>query len=239
MTLRFDGTRYAGWQVQQNAVTVQEVLQDAAQRVLGHRPGITGCSRTDSGVHALMFCCHLDTDSSIPAERIPAALCANLPEDIAVTAAKEVPADFHARYSCKSKEYLYKLYRSPVRDPFLEPYALRVSEDLSLPHMRAAAVRFCRRADFSAFCASGSSVQDHIRTIFECDVEERGKECLLRVRGDGFLYHMVRIMAGTLLEVGLKRLPPEYIDALIQGKDRTAAGKTAPAKALYLADVEY
>ena len=239
LTLRFVGTNYAGWQVQRNAPAVQKTLQDAAERVFGARPGITGCSRTDSGVHALMFCCHLDTDSDIPPERLPAALNANLPRDIAVTGAREVPPDFHARYSCKSKTYQYRMYRSEYRDPFYDPMMLRLPRDVSPAHMSAAAARFVRTADFTSFCAAGSSVADPVRTVFRCGVTRDEPFVTLEAEGDGFLYNMVRIMAGTLIETGMKQLPPEHIDEIIAARDRGRAGKTAPAHALYLAEVKY
>ena len=239
LTLRYDGTNYHGWQVQKNACTVQQTLQDAAEAVLGARPGITGCSRTDAGVHAEMFCAHLDTASAIPCERLPAALNAHLPRDIAVYGCREVAPDFHARYACRGKTYRYQFYNGAVRNPFYEGRALHVHAPLDADLLARAAGGFTGTHDFRGFCAAGSSVEDTVRTVPRAAVTREGELVVFRVTADGFLYNMVRIMAGTLLAVAAGELAPQEVAAVVASGDRLRAGKTAPAYGLYLERVYY
>lgn len=239
LTLAFDGSRYHGWQVQQNALAVQQVMQDAVEKVFGSRLGITGCSRTDSGVHAREYCCHFDTESGIPCGRAVLALNTLLPPDIAVLSCEEKPMDFHARYSCTAKEYVYQIYNSRVRDPFLHGYALQYFRPLDETRMQETARLFLGEHDFSAFCSAGDAVRTHVRTIYSFDVAREGKLVTLTVRGNGFLYNMVRILAGTLLCVEQGRLRQSDIPAILASKDRNRAGKTAPPYGLYLNRVFY
>ncbi|MBQ7288236.1 MAG: tRNA pseudouridine(38-40) synthase TruA [Clostridia bacterium] len=240
LKLQYDGTHYHGWQVQANAVTVQEVLQDVLRSLTnGDVQSITGCSRTDSGVHANGFYCHFDTGSRITATQFVRALNAKLPEDIAVLHCREVDPQFHARYSAKGKQYIYRFYHSAVHDPFRHAYALRLDKPLSLSLLNSAAEQFIGTHDFSAFCATGSSVENTVRTITECSFSHQDNETVFTVTGNGFLYNMVRIMVGTLLEVQNGKIPAEDISKIINGKCRTAAGKTAPPYALYLNEVYY
>lgn len=240
LKLRFDGSNYHGWQVQANAVTVQQVLQEALRSLTGGRvENITGCSRTDSGVHANAFYCHFDTSAGLSAAQFVRALNANLPGDIAVQHCRQVDPQFHARYSAKGKQYLYRFYHARVRDPFRNAYALRLERPLNLPLLNTAAEVFLGTHDFSALCASGSSVQDTVRTLFACRFTANGDETVFTVAGSGFLYNMVRIMVGTLLQVQTGRIAAQDISAILAGKDRAAAGKTAPPHALYLNEVYY
>lgn len=240
LKLRFDGSNYHGWQVQANAVTVQQVLQEALRSITGGRvKNITGCSRTDSGVHANAFYCHFDTSAGLSAAQFVRALNAKLPEDIAVQHCRQVDPQFHARYSAKGKQYIYRFYHARERDPFRDAYALRLERPLDLPLLNAAAEVFLGTHDFSALCASGSSVQDTVRTMFACRFTANGDETVFTVAGSGFLYNMVRIMVGTLLQVQAGRITAQDISAILAGKDRAAAGKTAPPYALYLNEVYY
>ena len=239
LTLRYDGTAYHGWQVQQNALAVQPVVQDALQRVLGHRPGLSGCSRTDSGVHANMYCCHFDSDGGPDPARLPAALNAALPRDIAVTSAREVPPDFHARYSCTGKAYVYRILNSRVRDPFEDAYCLTVHTPLDVERLNRAAAAFLGRHDFSSFCAARAKEGDPTRTVTDCRFDRQGDLVRLTVAADGFLYNMVRIMTGTLLQVAFGRWQPCDVSRILAACDRRQAGPTAPARGLFLDRVFY
>ena len=239
ITIRYDGTDYHGWQVQPNGVTVQERVQDAVEKVFGSRLDVTGCSRTDSGVHANMFCFHMDTELDIPCEKVPLALNTALPDDIAVLSCKEVGGDFHARYCAKGKRYTYRLYDSHLRDPFINRYSVQYKGKLNVDAMNSAAQNFVGKHDFSAFCASGSEVEDRVRTVYEMKVERIGNEVCVTVSADGFLYNMVRIMVGTLLEVSEGRLSAEDIKVALETGKREQAGRTAAAKGLCLDRVFY
>jgi tRNA pseudouridine38-40 synthase len=239
LTLRFLGGRYCGFQVQKNGLSIAEVVQDAAEAVLGHRPPIKGCSRTDAGVHALGFGLSLKTDNPIPAERLPLAMNAHLPEDVAVAACVEVPEDFHARYSAIAKEYIYRIHNSPCRHPFWEGRALRHGPTLDVAALNEQAAGFIGRHDFSALCSAGSSVENRVRHVQSCRLEREGELVTFTVVGDGFLYNMVRIMVGTLLDIGSGRIPPGSIPDILLSGDRRRAGHTAPAHGLYLSRVFY
>lgn len=239
LTLRFMGGGYCGFQVQKNGISIAEVVQNAAERVLGHRPPIKGCSRTDAGVHALGYALSLKTSSTIPAERLPLAMNAHLPMDIAVCDCIEVPADFHARYSAAEKEYIYQIHNSRCRHPFWEGRALRYAPAIDAEALNREAADFIGLHDFSAFCSAGSSAEDRTRRVLSCRVERGGELVSFTVRGDGFLYNMVRIMAGTLLDINSGRITPGSIPDIILSGDRSRAGHTAPAHGLYLSRVFY
>ncbi len=239
LTLRYDGTAYHGWQVQPNAVTVQETLQNAIQAVTGIRSGVIGCSRTDTGVHAAMFCCTFDTDSTIPAERMALALNMHLPEDIAVYDCKEVAADFHPRYAASGKRYTYRVNNTHYRNPFDERYTVRYTPHLDEVLLNTYAQDFVGTHDFSAFCAANADTVDNVRTVSRFCVTREGDTVLFTVEADGFLYNMVRIMVGTLLDMGAERLPADAIQKALDSGDRSFAGATAPAKGLRLEKVFY
>lgn len=240
ITLSYVGTHYHGWQIQENALTVQEAFQSALAKVTGGGEDIKACSRTDTGVHAREFCVSLQTGSPIPPERLPAALNHYLPPDIAVKSCREVPADFHARYSCKGKAYMYEIWNHPVRDPFLEGRALHYWYPIDEKLLDQAARHYMGRHDFTSFCTLDSRERgDLVRTVTEAKVERRGDLVVFTVAADGFLYNMVRIMAGTLLRVQQGKLAPGDIPGIIAARDRRAAGPTAPACGLYLGRVFY
>ena len=239
VTMRSDGTHYHGWQVQENAVTVQQTFQDALEKLFGERLPVTGCSRTDSGVHALMYCCNFRTESTIPCEKLPYALNAHLPDDIGVYACKEVPMDFHARYACKGKRYIYKIHNSPFRDPFAMGYACPYRPKLCAELLDAQAKDFIGTHDFAAFAASGGSVEDTVRTVQDACVYRDGETVCFEVQADGFLYNMVRIMTGTLLGIAEGKIPQGDIPKIIDSLDRNRAGVTAPPQGLYLKEVFY
>lgn len=237
--IAYQGTRYHGYQVQANAVSVAETLQDAIERVFGVREGIVGCSRTDAGVHANQYFFHMDTENRIPPEAAATALNHLLPGDIAVKGCREVGMDFHARYSVEKKEYLYQIWNHPIKDPFLSGLALheRRPIDERLLHLRSQ--EFVGRHDFLAFSSAGSDVSDTVRTIYACDVFREGDMVSFRIVGNGFLYHMVRLMAGTLLLTLCGKLPDGAITRILQSGQRGLAGPTAPACGLYLNRIWY
>ena len=203
-------------------------------------PGdIKGCSRTDSGVHANMFCVSVRTDSAIPCQSLVRALNVKLPCDIAVTDCRQVPDDFHARYSCTGKRYLYQINNSAVKDPFRwkQVYDYRYPIDVAMCDRQCK--DFIGTHDFSSLCSAGSSVEDHVRTVTACGMVREGDRVTFYVEGDGFLYNMVRIMVGTILEIAAGSKPQGCIPQILERRDRAAAGFTAPAWGLYLDRVFY
>lgn len=241
LRLSYVGTAYCGWQVQRNGVSVQATVQDAVGAVFGERYPVTGCSRTDSGVHARGFCCTVELGEGapvIPRERIPIALNTHLPGDIAVLEASYVTDGLHARYSVKSKRYEYTIDNSAVRDPFLYGRAWSISEPLDCEMMDACAREFIGRHDFSAFRAAGSSVRSSVRTVYDASVRREGRLLIFSVTADGFLYNMVRIMVGTLADIARGRIKLSVGEIILSG-DRSLAGITAPPGGLCLAEVEY
>lgn len=239
LTISFDGTAYHGWQVQENAVTVQQTLQDALEQICSSRDNIVGCSRTDAGVHANMYCCNMRTESPIECRKLVGALNAVLPRDIAVLDCKEVDFDFHARYDCKSKEYIYKIWNSPNKNPFIYNHSLHYKYPLDEKFLTQQAQAFIGTHKFDSFCAAGSSVEDTERTVMNAAVEREGDMVIFRVEADGFLYNMVRIMAGTLIDISRGRIPADSIEQIILAKNRHAAGYTAPARGLFLNKIHY
>ena len=248
LKISYLGTHYAGYQVQPNADTVQKQLNLASERLFGFPCDIVGCSRTDSGVHANVFCAtvakkgssSLETD--IPLARIPLAFTANLPDDICVYDATFVPDDFHARYDVAMKEYIYRIWNFPIRNPFEQDRSYQLPKILSdddIIRMQKSANHFIGRHDFSAFMAQGSKITDTVRTIFESEITKDGHNIVFRVRADGFLYNMVRILVGTLVEVGEGKIAPDDIPKIIESHDRSRAGRTLPACGLYLNRVFY
>ena len=239
LTLRYDGSRYHGWQVQQNGITVQETLQDAVERLTGIRSGLTGCSRTDAGVHAEMFCCAFDTASPLRGEKMVKALNAHLPRDIAVYGCREVEADFHPRYAALGKRYVYRIWNAPERNPFWEGRALHCRRPLDAAFLNEQAAAYVGTHDFASHQAAGSTVEETIRTVRRAEVERRGEMVLFTVEADGFLYNMVRIMVGTLLGLQAGSLEAGSIPAILESGSRERAGATAPACGLYLDHVFY
>lgn len=250
LKLAYVGSGYCGYQVQPNGVTVQEMLNRAAEGLFGYPCDVVGCSRTDSGVHARGFCATISKkgdgylSTSIPPERVARALNAYLPDDISVLESCAVPMDFHPRYDVVSKEYEYLIYNGRERDPFLRDRAWHIPTPIdgtALSAMQKAANAFVGTHDFSAFRAVGADTEpgDATRTVYAASVTRNRDMISFRVRADGFLYHMVRIMVGTLVAVAAGKLPAEEISAVIEGGDRRRAGMTAPACGLYLNEVFY
>lgn len=239
VTIRYDGSAYHGYQVQSNALTVQEVFQNAVQKVFGKRLDVKGCSRTDSGVHANMYCISFDTDMNISDESVILALNTYLPEDVAAYDCKEVDMDFHPRYNCKSKEYIYKIYNGKYRNPFYAKYALWYRWNIDAEYLNNEAQAFVGKYDYSGFCSIKSDVEDTVREIYFCKVWREDDFVYFKVCGDGFLYNMVRIMVGTLLFVSEGKIKSGELKSIILSKDRKKAGKTAPPQGLYLNNVSY
>ena len=239
ITIQYDGTAYHGWQVQTNALTVQEEFQNAVEKVFGSRLDVKGCSRTDSGVHANMYCLTLDTDMSITPEGVVMALNTKLPKDIAACGCREVPLDFHPRYDCVSKEYIYKIYNGKIRSPFLERYAFHYRPHIDAEYLDREAKHFLGTHDFSGFCSVKSDVEDTVRTITKADVTRDGDMVTFTFEGDGFLYNMVRIMVGTLLFVNEGKIKAGELEDIINSCDRKRAGKTVQPQGLYLNNVNY
>ena len=239
MNLMYDGTVYHGWQVQPNGITVQEELQNAVEKIIGVRENIIGCSRTDAGVHANDYCCNMRTQSDIDCFKLTGALNAVLPKDIAVKSCTEVDENFHARYDCKGKRYVYKIWNAPTRNPFQEAYAWHYKRPIDAELLNSQAQAFVGTFDFTSFCASGGSVEDKVRTVQSFSVQRNGEEVLFQVEADGFLYNMVRIMVGSLIEISENRIEKNKLADIIESKNRFLAGRTAPPQGLFLDEVFY
>lgn len=239
ITLRYDGTAYHGWQRQENAVTVQEKVEDAIEELFGERVSASGCSRTDTGVHANCFKCNFKTVKELPDASIISGLNHFLPDDIAVYDSCEVPGDFNARFNCASKEYIYKIYNGRYPDPFYNNRAQAYKYPLDERLLDEQAKQYIGTYDFTAFRASGATVKTTVRTVMAAGVERYGDLVVFRVEADGFLYNMVRIMVGTLLYISEGKIERNSIPAVIESKNRLRAGKTAEACGLYLNKVNY
>ncbi len=240
LTLRFSGRDFHGWQIQENAVTVQEVFQNALYEIIHERPDIKGCSRTDAGVHANMYCVSMHIAHPIADDHLMMALNRYLPPTVAVTGVREVPDDFHARYSCTGKEYVYKIWNSRVRDPFLDGYALHYRYEMDDLMLQRAADAFVGTHDYSSFCTLDKRERGDLTRSVRCfHIERAGALVTFTVAADGFLYNMVRIMVGTLLSVNNGRIKADAIGSIIERRDRAAAGPTAPPHGLYLNRVFY
>jgi len=237
--LSFLGTNYHGWQCQKNAVTVQKVLMDAITEAFGQCDNLHGCSRTDSGVHARDYAVSVCLYTHINAEKFPQILNQILPNDIVVNSAEFVAEDFHARYSCAEKEYVYRIWNAQTLDPFSFAVTHHVRHRLDIDAMQKAAEHFIGTHDFSAFAGSKCDIEDRVRSISKAEVKREGDTVTFLVRGNGFLYNMVRIMVGTLLDVGRGRLGAEDIVGILESKNRERASATAPAKGLCLWKVVY
>ena len=239
------GEKFFGFQYQPGRRTVQGELNRVCKQVFGGVCRVTGCSRTDRGVSAKGFCISIEPPEGapkIPARKLPLAALPFLPRDLVFVSARVVPDSFHPRYDVKTKEYRYTIRTSPVPDPFLAgqvwEYPVTLPQN-ALPRMREAAKHFLGKHDFAAFMAQGSDVKDTERTIFGMNVSKKGKLITVSVTGDGFLYNMVRIIAGTLLDVGAGKLDPDDIPSIIRSKERKKAGVTAPPEGLCLWKVTY
>ena len=239
LIVEYDGTAYAGWQRQANAMTVQEKLERAILKLTGEELCVSGASRTDAGVHALGQSAHFDTESRIPADKFSFALNTMLPPDIRVTRSEEVSPEFHARFSTKGKRYRYLFHAAPHAGALTRNTHAHVIYPLDVEKMQIEAQDLVGTHDFAAFAASGSVVKDTVRTIYRAEVAAAGSEIQLIVEGSGFLYNMVRIIAGTLIGVGSGKLEPGAFRRAIASADRLDLGITAPAHGLTLMEVFY
>ncbi len=238
--IAFEGSRFHGWQQQENAVTVQGELKKAFLKLTGEEVNITGCSRTDAGVHANEYFFNVKTESSIPVESFPQALSSQkLPGEISVISCREVSDDFSARFDCVKKEYIYLFENSSVASPFNYKRAYNHKYTMDVDLLDKAAKHYIGTYDFSAFCAAGAQVLSKVRTIYSASCERKGDFVVFRVCGNGFLYNMVRIMAGTLLYVNDGKIKESDIPSIILSKDRTKAGKTISPDGLYLNKVYF
>ncbi len=241
LLLSYDGSNFHGWQSQKNAVAIQDLIQQSLAQLPDTRihGEVTGCSRTDAGVHARCYVANVHMDCPVPTDRLPYALLPYLPPEIAVLAAKEVEPEFHARFSCLRKEYCYHLYSGKRPDPFRYKRAYYHPYPLQIERMQIAAEQIVGEQDFKVFMASGGTVKTTVRTVDTCVVEPTEDGAVLRIAANGFLYNMVRIIAGTLLYVSDGRIGEREIAKLIQAGDRTAAGLTLPPDGLYLNRIWY
>ncbi len=240
MRITYDGTNYHGWQYQKNAVTVQETIENALSEACGERIRVTGCSRTDAGVHALDYILNFKSSSKIPPERLPYAVNYRLGSDISALEAWEVNEDFNARFSVKGKQYIYKIQNGVFKNPFLNRYSWHYPYRLNFESMRSAAEYFVGTHDFKGFMASGGQQNTTVRTVRICDVEQDAKNPSLitvTIEADAFLYNMVRIIVGTLTDVGCGKIAADEIPAIIQSGDRKLGGLTAPPQGLFLKKV--
>ncbi len=239
LILEYDGTAYAGWQVQPNGLAVQEVVEKALARILGHAVRIHSSGRTDAGVHARGMAAHFQTDTNLPLKAFREGVNTFLPQDIAVREVLEMPADFHARFSARGKWYRYTIYRNKMRSPLAARSAWHLRGNLDLDLMRAAAESLVGEHDFGAFRSSSCVAETTVREIFRVDVTADDDFIYIDVRGSGFLKNMVRMLVGTLVDVGLGRRPVGDVATLVAGSGEMACGQTAPAHGLCLQEVWY
>ena len=239
LRLRYDGTNYHGWQEQKNDITVAATVQNALSKICGHPVKVVGCGRTDAGVHALRYCASFRTDSTIPADRLPLALNAQLPPDIAAVAAVDADEDFNAILSCEKKEYTYKILNERLRDPFFTNRAYFYPVPLDIKAMAEAAAHFVGTHDFKAVRSVGTETKTTVRTVYWYEVSQSGPLIELRVCADGFLYNMARAMTGTLIYVSEGKIAACDIPRLLEAKDRRLGGPTVPPCGLYLTRIWY
>ena len=243
LLVAYDGTNYGGWQIQKNAVTVQEKLTQALEQTLGYRVNVTASGRTDSGVHAAAQVCHFDAETNIPAEKFAEALNFRLPDDISVLRSVAVPQSFDCSRSAKRKTYCYRVYLSRFKSPLKERYSVQVKYPVDVNKLKRAGKLFEGEHDFKAYCAAGSQVKTTVRKVYSVEVktfESRGSDDVeIYVTGNGFLYNMVRTLAGTMLYYAADRLSEEDIIKSLENCDRSRVGKTMPAKGLTLESVVY
>ena len=239
LTVAYDGTDYCGWQIQPNGITVEKVLNRALSRLTGEDIAVTGASRTDAGVHAEGNVAVFDTASTIPPGRFSYAVNTLLPEDVVAVKSEEVAADWHPRYQESVKTYAYHILNREMPDPVRRKYVWHVNCPLDLEKMRTAAEYLTGEHDFKSFCSIHTGAKTTVRTIYSMDVERSGEVITIRVSGNGFLYNMVRIITGTLVEAGRGFRQPESVKELLDADERGKAGPTAPAQGLLLESIEY
>lgn len=239
LTVAYDGTNYHGWQLQPNVVTIESVLNEALSSLFKENIKVIGASRTDTGVHALGNIAVFDTNARMPADKVSYALNQRLPEDIRIQASKEVPLDFHPRHQNSKKTYEYRILNSEFPMPVYRLYAHFTYASMDIEQMQRAADYLKGEHDFKSFCSVNTVAETTVRTIYDISVEKSGDMISIRVTGSGFLYNMVRIIAGTLMEVGRGNITPEKMPDILNALDRTKAGPTAPACGLTLVKYEF
>lgn len=239
LKIQYDGSKYSGWQRQTNAVTIQGTIEEAIEKLCGKYIETIGCSRTDSGVHAREYILNFHIESKMPPDKYQPALNGILPEDIVVLNSKEVNEDFHARYSSKGKKYSYYILNRNYPCAINRKYVYHYKNPLSIDLMKECSEYLIGTHDFSAFKNSGSSIINNIRTINSIDITKKEDLLEISIEGNGFLYNMVRIIVGTFIEVGIGKMKPNYINTILESKDRNLAGITIPAKGLFLEKVFY
>lgn len=239
LVVAYDGTNYCGWQIQPNGVTIEQKLNEALTQLLGEDIKVTGASRTDAGVHSLGNVCVFETSSRMPAEKISFALNQRLPEDIVVQSSCEVDERFHPRFSKSKKTYEYRILNRKMRMPTRRLDTYFFHYELDVAAMQKAAGYLVGEHDFKSFCAANAQSETTIRTIYSCEVSKKEDIITIRVTGNGFLYNMVRIIAGTLIKVGNGDYKPEDMEEILDACDRSKAGPTAPAHGLTMIGLEY
>lgn len=239
LTVAYDGTDYSGWQIQPNGITIEEVLNKALTELLKKETKVIGASRTDAGVHARGNVAVFDTEATIPPERVAYALNPLLPDDIVIVKSEEVPKDWHPRYCNSVKTYEYTIVNRKMPDPLRRRDSWFVSFPLDFEKMEKAATYLVGEHDFKAFCCIHTDVKDTVRTIYRLELKRSDELVKMRIQGNGFLYNMVRIIAGTLVEVGRGAYPPEMVRKMLELKVRENAGETAPPQGLVLVGIEY
>jgi len=239
LTISYDGTNYHGWQTQLNHATIQETIENAIVSVTKQKVDLTGSGRTDRGVHALGQVANFISDNNIPIDKIKIALNANLPQDIRIIDSVEVPMNFNSRFDAHDKTYMYQIYNDRVRDPFLRNYSYFIPQILDLDKMQQAVKLIIGTHDFKGFMAAGSQVKTTVRTIYDAYFEIDVPLIKLYVRGNGFLYNMVRIIAGTLIDIGKGLKDVSCIEESLNTLNRNVLGQTAAAEGLFLKEVKY
>lgn len=239
LTVAYDGTNYHGWQVQPNGNTIEAELNRHLSELLGEEIRVTGASRTDAGVHALGNVAVFDTSARMPAEKISYAMNTRLPEDIRIQESCEVAPDFHPRFCRTVKTYEYRILNRKFPDPTKRLYSYFYYYPLDVEKMKTAAAYLVGEHDFQSFCTMKPDLENTVRRIYSLDIEKEGDMILIRVTGNGFLYNMVRIIAGTLIRVGGGFIPPESMQAILEGKNRKLAGETARPEGLTLVEIQY
>ena len=239
LKVAYDGSRFCGWQIQPNGLSVEEVLNEALRDLFNEDSKVIGGSRTDAGVHAMGNVAVFDTAGSMPGEKVSFALNQRLPEDVVIQESMEVEPDFHPRHCKSTKTYEYRIYNTTFPNPLRRRYTYFYYMKLDIERMRQAAAYLVGEHDFRSFCAVKTQVKDFVRTVYSVDIDREGPEISIVIMGNGFLYNMVRIIVGTLLEIGRGAMEPEEMEAIIAACDRQQAGPTAPPEGLTLLGIEY
>lgn len=239
LIVAYDGTEYSGWQIQPEAPTIEMYLDKAIRELTGENVHVTGASRTDAGVHAYGNVAVFDTESTIPGDRFTFALNRFLPDSIVIQDSWEVSGDFHPRHCNTRKTYEYRILNTTVPMPQKRNFTWHVTGSIDIEKMKEAAAYIVGEHDFKSFCCVRTQAESTVRTIYSLEVLQEGSEIIIRIKGNGFLYNMVRIITGTLIQVGKGRFKPEYVKQMLEAKDRTVAGQTAPPQGLTLVGIEY